>query len=254
MAGLDNEKYRLLVDSLVANYVKQFGGPPKKEKEMDAFTEGIFAHYVNNSDGFTRFFNRIPVDLRNIKIVDRTGRALFIDIRKDVKDREKQPGKAGGKKRTIRWNGSFEPRQIGGINRYAFYLLLRHDFKESARRQNLNGIVFSGPSEPFEAGKNKKRQAPAGGSLEKDFKALIVKSQAVNVLSAAKIIINRMQPAEREDLITSLKSSGIQTQDDLRGLLHKWKGEALTENRERRKEKPERTRARNLSRGPVMGL
>jgi hypothetical protein len=234
MAKLDDQKYRLLVDSLVANYIGRFGSPPKKDKDLDAYTEGVFSHYVNTNDKFTRFVNRIPVDLSNIQIVDKTGRSLFIDLR-GVK-----PYPKDGPKRTITYNGVIEPRQISETNRYAFYLLLKNDFKESAKRLSLS------PAIPPPARDVKQ---PATGSLEKDFKAMASKGQASDVIAAFKTITKSLPEKDKADLSASLKSSGIYTSGDLQGLLNRWKNEVREQEPA---QKPVRTRS--LSREPSIGL
>jgi hypothetical protein len=233
MANLDDEKYRLLIDSLVANYARRFGGPPENEKELDLYTESMFAHYVNTSDKFTDFVNRIPVDLSNIQIIDKGGRSLFIDIRRN-KPRSSGPSASEGK-RTIRYNGIIEPRQISETNRYAFYLLLRHDFKESAKRQSPPSPAVRPPSNTV-----KKNPGPpaAGGSLEKDFKALAVKGQAADVLAAFRTITKGLPEKDKADLSASLKSRGIYTSGDLQGLLNRWKDEARDLQKPARKRPP----------------
>jgi hypothetical protein len=243
MSNLHEEKYRLLVDSLVANYIKQFGNPPLKDKELDKYTEQMFSHYVNNNDNFTRFVNNIPIDLSNVHIVDRTGRSLFIDIRNGnsaIKNQDKN------KSRTIKYNGIIEPRQISETNRYAFYLILKNDFKESSKRQGMGRIITT-PSREI------RQNSPTtlGGSFEKDFKDMVLKGKASDVLAAASVIINRLPENEKLNLTQSFKASGIYTQDDLKGLLNQWKSEAQSQE-----QKPEHTQARNRTIGhePTMSL
>jgi hypothetical protein len=243
MAKLDDQKYRLLVDSLVSNYISQFGAPPKKEKELDAYTDGIFSHYINTSDNFMKFFNKIPVNLSNIQIVDRTGRSLFIDIRGN------KGHSADAPKRTVKYDGTIGPRNISETNRYAFYLLLKNDFKESAKRIGYS-MAMTPPAKEQNI-KTPEKPSPPTGSLEKDFKALAVEGRAADVLAAFKTVTKNLPEKDKADLSASLKSSGIYTSNDLQGLLNRWKNEALTENPER---KQNRSQARSLSQGPSISM
>jgi hypothetical protein len=241
---LDDEKYQLLVDSLVANYIKEFGQPPKKDNDLDTYTEGIFSHYVNTNDKFMKFVNKIPINLSNIQILDKSGRSLFIDLRNSKKD--EQATSKNESKRTIRYNGVIEPRQISETNRYAFYLLLRHDFKESAKRQSFS-LALQQPAPANE--KPKLDKNTASGSLEKDFKAMAIKGQATDVIAAFKKITNSMPEKDKADLSTSLKSSGIYTSSDLQRMLNRWKDEAQGQDK-----RPEHTQARNNTRDLSIGL
>jgi hypothetical protein len=240
MAALDDEKYHILVDSLVSNYIKRFGDPPGKDKDLDAYTNNMFSHYVNNPDKFAKFVNRIPIDLPNIQIIDKTGRSLFIDIRSNITASHNK----NKDKRIVRYNGTLEPPQISQTNRYALYLLLRHDFKESAKRQKLRDGVQSGQS------KNIKKETTPSGTLEKDFKAMAVKGQAADVLAAFKTIVQKLSPGSQADLGDSLKSSGVYTARDLESLLNRWKTEAQQSIRQ----KPEHTQTRTISQSPSIGL
>jgi hypothetical protein len=243
MSNLDDEKYRLLVDSLVANYIKQFGEPPKNDKELDVYTENIFSHYLNANDKFVAFVNRIPVNLSNVQIIDKSGRSLFIDIRNN---KPSNPADKNKPKRTVRYNGVIGPRQISETNRYAFYLLLKHDFKESAKR-----LGFSPPVQaPAKTYKNPVKR-PAAVSLEKDFKAMAAKGQASDVMAAFKVIAGSLPEKDKAGLSASLKSSGIYTSGDLRNLLNRWKDEARGRDQ---KQRPERIRARFAGQGPSITL
>jgi hypothetical protein len=242
MANLDDQKYRLLVDSLVANYISRFGVPPKKDKDLDAYTEGIFAHYVNTNDKFTKFFNKIPVNLSNVKIVDKTGRSLFIDIRGGKSRLPDSP------KRTIKYDGVIQPHNISETNRYAFYLLLKNDFKESAKR--IGPSVTAGPPAHNTSRRNIQPPSPSG-TLEKDFKAMAAKGQASDVLSAFKTLTKNLPEKDKAGLSASLKSSGIYTSGDLQGLLNRWKNEAVEPEH---KQKSDQSPAKTFNHIPSIGF
>jgi hypothetical protein len=238
----DDGKYRLIVDSLTAHDITRFGGPPANEKDRDTYAAGIFSPYVPSSNPFTRFINRIPVNVSTIPVIDKSRRSMFID----TKNNRNNKNSVTTKPETIRSNGILEPRQISETNRFALYLLLKNNFKESAKRQSLNHLISPPPPEQSQNVKPK----TASGTREKDFKAMAVNGQAADVIAAFKTITSHLSEKDTSDLSTSPKASGIDTSHDLQGLLNQGKDEV----REQDRKKPYRTQACSVSRRPSIGV
>jgi hypothetical protein len=243
MDGLDDGKYRLFAGGPAEDYAGKSGRPPEKGKKSGAYAGNMF-DYFNSKDSFIKFLNRIPLNFSNIKIIDKNGKSIFIDMRggrPSGRRTKKEPG------RTVRYGGAFSPRQISEAGRYAHYLILKRDLKESAERLNFNRPARP-PSKEI---RENNKPLTGSGSLEKDFKAMAAKGQASDVLAAFKAVTGSLPEKDKADLSVSLKSSGIATSSDLQGLLNRWKNEVQNDDK---KQTPERTRARSRSRDLTISL
>lgn len=239
----DDGTYRQFIDTLFCRYIRLRGGPPLNLRDLDTFAAGIAGHYMRNTDpGAADLANRLLENNTNVKITDAAGASPAIAQKKfrypfnsDYNDR-----------RAVQLNGKFGPRNFASVRRYAAFLALQNVFyKPSLRyKQQVRNKSYTASGFIY---RRAERPEPGSGRFEKDFKRQVLRDRGGNVPSAAKTVISRLSDSDKADLARSLKARGINTVQDLEGLLHKWKEEALGRGRPR---KISRSRSRGLSLSP----
>jgi hypothetical protein len=224
---MHKDQYRDLLDTLITPYAKKAALPLPQGRDdtIERYTRNMLAWYVRHDPRrLSAFINRYARSADVLfQITDKEGATLTLyPVRRQ----------AVNKKRRIYLNSTFE-HNVKDLKRFAFQKIIEDDIKKSltARRQrqrakprSVSAFIFREP---------RKDRLFSSGSFEHDFKNMVIRGKASNMLGAAKEIVTAMTPAEKKDLNSSLKSSGIRTVGDLENLLSRWKGEALSRPRAR---------------------
>jgi hypothetical protein len=227
---MPNKSYNNFINSLVDDYTKLYGTPPRGEKDLDRFSKKVLAYHGKmNKTAFAQFIEGDPFnDFSNIKIIDKDGATITV--------KSKGAGIAKEQARVIKINRKFD-KDEKDRKKYAVAMVLRNDIKEACKRVNRKIYRKELPVADF---LYKPQPKPQGaGSFEREFKGLITAGKSLDVLFTAKMVINRMSQSDKIDLDKSLKGKGVNTVQDLEGLLNQWKGEVLGQGKN-----PQMTRAR----------
>jgi hypothetical protein len=221
-----NDRYQEALNAAIGRYMRDTGSLPENPWDL-----ARFANAMIKDRNFLGTVNRLYARGVNVKIIDNTGASLTFAA-KNCRDRPRE----------IRLKKPFDPGDKINVKQYAFLLTLRHDLLSSLwlRQYNRSLKQPAGVSADHGGGR---RPPLSSGSFEKEFKELAASGKAGNVLETAKTIMNRMSAKDKADLTVSLKASGVNTVNDLEGLLVRWKTEALN-----REQAPRMTWSRNQSR------